>query len=204
MSEKFPFPYPNPNPFKSQNGAGNDVGPKAIFLPSSGEPTPVDTEKPSYMWKFIVGIVVLLAILGGAIWFFLRDDKPNNEPPTLTGKNDKIVSQVISAKNGGTLTNKYGGKVIIPPGALSKDTEISMTLVDQGTVTDMYHLEPDGLKFLRPVTVVLPFKTEGLKKGQTAANIKIEFWNAEQKQKRPLPYRVDWKEHNLRVRMYNF
>lgn len=67
--------------------------------------------------------------------------------------NPKSASTMISAKNGGTLTSSDGKLILtVPAGALSEDTEISVTPVENEGVVE-YEFKPDGLQFSQPAIV---------------------------------------------------
>ncbi len=77
-----------------------------------------------------------------------------------------VVSQRISAANGGSLTSSDGSLTLaVPPGALESDTVISISVVpledlpaelrSRDLSGPAYRLDPDGLTFLKPVEVSL-------------------------------------------------
>lgn len=65
------------------------------------------------------------------------------------------VSQMVSAQNGGTVTN---GRVTLkfPPNALSQDTEITITLDTDGTLGAEFG--PHGIQFNRAVTMSMDLR----------------------------------------------
>jgi hypothetical protein len=73
-----------------------------------------------------------------------------------------VTSTVISAQDGGVLTN---GRVTLefPPYALAEDTEIAIEMLDGGVLG--VELSPHGLQFNRPVTMTTDLRgtsAEGL------------------------------------------
>ncbi|MCH7662395.1 MAG: hypothetical protein IH859_00825 [Chloroflexi bacterium] len=80
---------------------------------------------------------------------------------------------LVSAQTGGTVTSDDGSLSLeIPPGAISEDTTISITLTALDDLPDDlrdapgadlgYRLEPDGLIFSQPVTVSLAIDSQEL------------------------------------------
>lgn len=64
----------------------------------------------------------------------------------------------VSAAAGGTVTDPSGKtSLVIPPGALDKDTDITLTLLAKsgGAVVDVSEFGPDGLTFLKPVALTI-------------------------------------------------
>lgn len=95
-------------------------------------------------------------------------------------------------------------QVIIPSGALSTDTRIEIEKVAEGSLTDLYHLKPDGLRFLRPVTIVIPYKESGLRPGQSPTAIQLKYWFAGDARKRFLSFAVDTENKTLRAQVLEF
>ncbi len=73
----------------------------------------------------------------------------------------------VSSANGGTVTGPDGVQVVVPAGALSADTAITITKVSAGAVSqpdgadivaggDIYEIEPHDVTFKTPVTIRLP------------------------------------------------
>lgn len=84
------------------------------------------------------------------------------------GSSDPVV-QAQSATigvAGGTVTGPDGAQVVIPPGALTQDTEIRIARTAEGAPTDFphdappsgatYEFTPHDIEFLRPVTIRIP------------------------------------------------
>jgi len=85
----------------------------------------------------------------------------------------------ISASLGGEIHVKsesgtYDYYLYVPPGALGKDTDITMAVVSQDEA--MIDLGPDGLWFLKPVTLRMGIKPE-LKKQGIQGKIGIYWYN---------------------------
>lgn len=76
----------------------------------------------------------------------------------MDGGNSTVVGPA-----GGTVVGDDGARVIVPAGALSNDVEISVSASSSGFQPlpalaggGVYALEPHGLEFALPVTVILP------------------------------------------------
>ncbi len=89
-----------------------------------------------------------------------------------------MITKRVSAAQGGTVTSPSGAMTLtILPGALEKDTSITIEELASGegpVIGPTYKLRPDGLKFLRPATLTLRFKPadvpEGFEKEEVARN----------------------------------
>ncbi|MCA9666249.1 MAG: hypothetical protein KC503_11700 [Myxococcales bacterium] len=93
------------------------------------------------------------------------------------GGGDEAVTRAIGAA-GGSVQNG-SAKVVVPAGALSKDTNIAIAVVGSGypampagasRISDIYALTPHGTTFNAPATVTIP-----LRSAATAATL----WKAE-------------------------
>lgn len=98
----------------------------------------------------------------------------------------QTVSKDVSAATGGTVEGP-GVKLDIPPGALSEDTTISVTVKSkagipgQDTVaSSVFEMGPDGLQFSQPVTVRLDFDASNPPADSTAQIAVLEgsTWRA--------------------------
>ncbi|MDH3216370.1 MAG: hypothetical protein OEN01_08770 [Candidatus Krumholzibacteria bacterium] len=100
------------------------------------------------------------------------------EPMAMSGP----VSAMVSASEGGTLTN---GRVTLefPAGALSEDTEITMEMLNDGTLG--VELSPHGIQFNAPV--VLSMGLEGTTAEGMAASLATYYDNPESGQHEPIP-----------------
>lgn len=163
----------------------------------------------------VVVIFIVLALAGFGIWYYLKHratpvgKTPPPQPGTTTAQqNEKKDPNLISASEGGSVfyIDPQGNKaaVIIPPFALTKDTKIEIERVSAGSVTDLYHLKPDGLKFLKPVTVVIPYKESGLAGSQTPNDIDLEYWFKKKYGKQMIDFTVDLQAHTLSAKVMEF
>lgn len=85
------------------------------------------------------------------------------------------VSTLIGAA-GGTVSTPTGAGVVIPPGALSKDTAIAVQQTSVGApalpggltpLGQMFAFTPHGINFAVPITMTLPFNAATLPAGRT-------------------------------------
>lgn len=134
----------------------------------------------------VAGVLVLLILVGFGVWYFLRD---KGEAPTSD-------SNLILASTGGKITTPEGAVLIIPPGALSQDTRLEISKVRDGDVTDLFELKPLGQKFLKPVTVEIPYKKSG--------PIILEYWKEEGGERRDLKFIRNEKRKKLRTEVAEF
>lgn len=154
----------------------------------------------------VVGVIAAAAVSG--IWFLLKtwSHKPNSNQPPVTEVTEQRSGNLISAVNGGRIVyydpeDNSSAEIVVPPGALSSDTELGITKVSSGTVTNMYHLTPEGLNFLKPVTVVIPYKETGLQEGESPHDIQLEYWFTNAQMKRRLSFIVDTHDKKLRAQV---
>lgn len=88
------------------------------------------------------------------------------EPSPDGGADATTVTAVVSAAEGGTVRLPDGAQVVIPPGALAQDTAITLSATDlpapggYSPFSKVYRFEPDGLQFLKPVAVTIPFQVQ--------------------------------------------
>jgi len=75
----------------------------------------------------------------------------------------QTVSKEVSAASGGTVEGP-GVKLVIPPGALSQDTTISIAVQDKAgypgadtVASSVFEMGPDGLQFTKPVSLSIEF-----------------------------------------------
>lgn len=89
----------------------------------------------------------------------------------------KAITQHVSAAQGGTVTSPSGGLTLsIPPGALAKDTDITieeMAPAEGSVLGPTYQLGPAGLTFQKPATLTLRFKQADLPKGYEKEDVAI-------------------------------
>jgi hypothetical protein len=83
--------------------------------------------------------------------------------PTPKPVDTSVVKQVVGAA-GGTLVHATGAKLVVPPGALSSDVELSMTGAEAPSATQTgapavgqaFVLGPEGQQFAAPLTIEVP------------------------------------------------
>ncbi len=102
----------------------------------------------------------LMKMLAGIMLGFLAltcgDDSGDKEQQT-----DGETVKTTIGEDGGTVASADGAiEIIVPPGALAEDVEISVETVEpgdlpnaEGRVGDVYDLKPDGQQFLRSVAI---------------------------------------------------
>jgi hypothetical protein len=90
-----------------------------------------------------------------------------------------MVSQVVGA-TGGSVALSDGTTVAIPAGALSADTTITIATASSAPspsgateVGTPYTFGPDGLKFLKPITVTLAYDPSKLPAGTSGSSLVI-------------------------------
>lgn len=125
-------------------------------------------------------IIVVVLIAGASIWYlFVRT--PAIEVPTAE---PAVQPNLVTVDEGGVIVSPYGAEVHVPPGAVSKNVQIEIVRVSVGASTDRFHFAPSGLKFSKPVTVIIPYKGEPDK-------IRLLYWFSNRAGKQELPYTVD-------------
>ena len=97
-------------------------------------------------------------------------DKSGDQLHLVSG----LTSKVISAENGGVISN---GRVTLefPPFALSKDTEITIEMLNDGTLGA--ELGPHGIQFNRPVTMTMDL--EGTNAEGNSDAVDTFWWNSD-------------------------
>ena len=89
----------------------------------------------------------------------------------------KMITHQVSAAQGGAITSPSGGLTLsIPPGALTKDTDITVEelVAGEGPVLGpTYQLGPTGLKFQKPATLTLRFKPADIPEGFEKEDVAI-------------------------------
>lgn len=189
--------------------------------PQNKLPKPAEEdEKPSAAKIAGTLVVLFVLIFGGYFLWQLLQQKETQLPPVVDNETtDELPDSAdviqkekkfFRSSEGGRLvllallTGSADAEVIIPPGALREDVEIEIERVKKGTVTDLYHFKPEGLKFLIPVTVVIPYKESGLAPGQTPHDIKLGFWLKNPNVKRFLSFTVDTLAKTIRAQVSEF
>lgn len=143
----------------------------------------------------VAGVLVILILIGFGIWYFLRDKGENEAPQTPSSPAEQDANFILAAA-GGKIITPEGAALIIPAGAFAEDTKLEISKVREGDVTDLFELKPLGQKFLKPVTVEIPYKKSG--------PIILEYWKEEGGKRRELEYVRDEKEKKLRTEVKEF
>lgn len=151
----------------------------------------------------IVVIAVIVGLFGFGVWYYLSETRDGTSIPPLSSEQQKDPNLIVAAL-GGKIVSTYGVEVTVPPGALANDKKIEIERVAIGDVTDLFRLKPEGLKFLKPVTVAIPYKERGLESWETPEDILLEYWFAAGDRKRLLNYEVDESAKKLRTTVTQF
>ena len=89
----------------------------------------------------------------------------------------KMITQQVSAAQGGTVTSPSGGLTLsIPPGALPKDTDITIAELAPGeglVLGPTYDLGPTDLKFKKPATLTFRFKPADIPEGYEKEDVAV-------------------------------
>lgn len=216
-----PTPAPSPEPPRAQPAAWPAQQPQArqasepAQFPSAAPPiqtfsthtppvTKADTAEPPATFSdedtndeaaqktalaIVAGVLILLMFVGFGVWYFLRE-------PTVPQPTEEQNANLILAATGGKIITPEGAALVIPPGAFAEDTKLEISKVREGDVTDLFELKPLGQKFLKPVTVEIPYKKSG--------PIILEYWKEEGGKRRELEYVRDEKEKKLRTEVKEF
>ena len=126
--------------------------------------------------KRMVGVIVLLVVLFViAMGCGSGGGGGNNTAPPAVNNNDAVTSNV--GANGGVLTTPSGNaKLIIPAGALTANTTITVSQnVQNGGIGDSYNFEPTGLTFNTPVTISLKYDPTLLPTGINETDLVIDY-----------------------------
>lgn len=152
--------------------------------------------------RWVVWPSLLLALgLGGMVTTACHDSFPEGPSPTIQEPSQwsgfaslnlapiltyvqlpdllrpRRVEQRISADSGGVV-ELYGVRLEVPPGALAQDTTITLNLPSDPTralylVADF---EPDGLQFLKPVTIRYYLSGVNLL-GVDLQSLRVSWWD---------------------------
>jgi len=114
--------------------------------------------------KKIIAFISLFISLTASAQNDATDDTTATPAITETGKANGKISEMKMNKDGGTLVSGDGNlELIIPSGALSKKTTISIqpitNMVPNGN-GQAYRLEPSGIQFQKPVQLVFHYDEE--------------------------------------------
>jgi hypothetical protein len=96
--------------------------------------------------RFAAGLILL-----ATSWTVACSSDDNSGPATSTPSTTRIT-----AAAGGTVTDpRRNTSLVIPPGALAKDTDITLTILPKSgnAVVEISEFGPDGLTFLKPATL---------------------------------------------------
>lgn len=120
--------------------------------------------------KWFIFLLILL-IAGVSLWWFYFREQAKKTPVKEPASKEEKDKNVIGS-DGGVIT-EAGVKITIPKGALERKVKISIEKVREGRVTALYHLKPDDLVFLKPVTVMIPYNDEKLYTWETPYMISL-------------------------------
>ncbi len=110
-----------------------------------------------------------------------------------------FVSRVVSARDGGTVSN---GRITLefPPGALSEDTEITIRMADDGTLGAEFG--PHGIQFNRPV--VMSTDLRGTTAEGSASTVTTLWEDTEHGQFVPMPSLAPTDANTSRCELRHF
>ncbi len=95
----------------------------------------------------------------------------NTDPGTTNNESNSVGS------NGGNVTSSDGkAKIVIPSGALSQDSGITVAVVSNqpsGNIGTAYEFGPDGTTFNHPVTISITYDEASLPSGVNESDIKL-------------------------------
>src|SRR3972149_10174401 len=96
----------------------------------------------------------------------------NTDPGTTNNNESNSIGP-----NGGTVTSSNGkAKIVLPSGALSQDTGITVAVVSNqpsGNIGTAYEFGPDGTTFNKPVTISITYDEASLPSGVIESDIKL-------------------------------
>ncbi len=155
-------------------------------------------------WITVLLAFLALVVLGVGVWKFVKKQEVPAKlpPPTVVVANKvprvapalKHVEKYINAAEGGTISLGQF-QVVIPADALENNTVISLELVAKADfskfeTTDFFRMLPEGLKFIKPVTVKVPYYEEGLRVGSTIKQSALWFWHEGKIPRKSLAFRI--------------
>ncbi len=157
------YPFPDPWQAKSEPLFPNE--PVIVPLQNSADAADAEEDEEGIplgrILKVFFSLVVFLAVIAGVFVFvwkvFLTEDgivADNAEDTEPLPPNEKIIGVY-----GGEVYLEDGASIMVPEGALDRNILISIEKVDEGEneTTDIYHLKPDFLVFIKPVLVKIPY-----------------------------------------------
>jgi len=115
------------------------------------------------MEKTIFSIVLAGLLLTACSDSDSSADPGDNGPDSNADEVGETFSEEISSSGGGNVeTDSGAAKVEIPGGALLVDTEISIGVEEKTgeAETEIYNMGPDGLSFLKEVTVSIKYSSD--------------------------------------------
>ncbi len=125
-----------------------------------------------------VGLVTALVGLQGCGGSSSDVGQPPDSAPKVVDRTS--VSKVVGAE-GGTVEHPAGARVVIPAGALSGSTTITVTGIDAPSADVLggpalgqaFQMEPEGLAFAKVVSVVIPFDATLLPPGASIEQAQV-------------------------------
>jgi hypothetical protein len=144
----------------------------------------------------IVGVITL-AMLGVAL-------------PACDSTQSTIVSEQITAADGGTVSIDGDSVVRIPPGALSEDTTVAITraseenpapseLEDAVPVGDAFNIDLGGARLSQPVTLEIAYDPDLLPEGSPQEAVFLAFYDEEKNEWVPVDSTLDLDRHVVTV-----
>ncbi|MBI4994599.1 hypothetical protein HZC21_03075 [Candidatus Peregrinibacteria bacterium] len=221
-SEPHLNPFPDPGPPEPKPSFVPPLVPYAGIEEKKLEAEKFEQEFDKDIFKLVFKIVIfIILVIAGSflIWHFTKKVPSEPLPETLQNGASNVLEtsngaeigesvNLISAIQGGLISyaDEDGQilEIIIPAGALKEDTKISVRQISKGFVTNRYQFAPKGLKFLFPATVKIPYKENGLKKGETPYDIKLEYQAEPGRQKYLLWYEADEAAKKLKTQVMGF
>ncbi|MBI5192800.1 MAG: hypothetical protein HZA08_05095 [Nitrospirae bacterium] len=130
---------------------------------------PIHREIHSHILPFFAAssIVIMIAVLLTGC-----GTSPGNTDSGTANNNPNSIGP-----DGGTVTSSDGKvKIVIPSGALNKDTDITFASVNNqpsGNIGIAYEVNPDGTIFNKPVTISITYDEASLPSGVSESGIKL-------------------------------
>lgn len=117
--------------------------------------------------RFLASMFALVVASTGVVIACSSDDSGGGG-----GTSSSTTTVRVSAATGGTVADPTGKtKLDIPPGALAADTDITLSVLPKSgaAVVDVSEFGPDGLQFLKPVTLTIKGDAALAPQGKTLA-----------------------------------
>ncbi len=138
----------------------------------------LEQHKKRHQHGIMVGSMALAALCYLTLLSLSTNDAP--ELPGLVAAQKPSppkTTRLMSARQGGELTAPSGqATLIIPPGALAADSEVSLTELPPEAgpaVGPVYELQPDGLRFAQSATFIIRYKPSDMPKGYKPEDVTI-------------------------------